>query len=107
MSEQTKFTFNGKESKNWSSDNEINELFLRNVHRFMTDRLRLSGHLFLNEVLDELALPRTSEGQLKGWLYEDGRVYSLWEETTRSGSDDIEIIFSVDGIIYDKIEGEK
>jgi len=35
------------------------------------EKLRANGHLFLNEVLDLLGLPRTEAGQAVGWVYFD------------------------------------
>jgi|SRR6478609_4214363 len=54
---------------NWSRDPEINMFFLKAVQTHMNDLLQLRGHLFLNEVLDALHMPRCSEGQVMGWVY--------------------------------------
>lgn len=55
----------------FSNDGEINLMFLRSVQNHMNNLLQVRGHLFLNEVLDELSIPRTYEGQLLGWATPD------------------------------------
>lgn len=112
MITETKFTvrYDRHTSRNWSSDPMINELFLRVIKNQMLDQLRARGHVFLNEVYDQMGLRRTSSGQLVGWLYfGDGEEVPLWEETSKQDKDgnSVYIIeFETQGVIYDKIEGE-
>lgn len=56
-------------SKCWQKDPEYNLMFLRDCQNHLNDRLRVTGHLFLNEVYDMLDIPRTKAGQVCGWLY--------------------------------------
>lgn len=58
----------GPDNLNYVQTWELNMMFLHQVERWCNDRLRVQGHFFLNEAFDELALPRTVEGQKKGWL---------------------------------------
>lgn len=90
-------------SRNWSSDPDINRIFLRTQNSYFADLLKTRGHLFLNEVYDALGLPRTSEGQLKGWI-QPGNTIKLWTERRIEGEDVVRIMFEIDGVIYDKIE---
>lgn len=53
----------------WSRDNETNMFFLKGVQSHMNNLLSIRGHVFLNEVLDALRLPRCREGAVMGWLY--------------------------------------
>ena len=56
-------------SRYWQKDSEYNLMFLRDCQNHANDRLRDTGHLFLNEVYDMLDIPRTKAGQVCGWLY--------------------------------------
>ena len=42
--------------------------YLKLVENQMNDILNIRRHVFLNEVLDRLGLPRTKEGQVLGWI---------------------------------------
>jgi Family of unknown function (DUF6353) len=103
-------------SRNWSESPDINLMFLRNVQNYMNDRLRIHGHVFLNEVYTELGLSHTKAGAIVGWRWnkdsgDDFIDFGIWEGTKevvneffngREGS--ILLDFNVDGVIYDKIE---
>ena len=43
--------------------------YLNNVQDQLNDKLRLQGHLFVNEVYDRLDFERTPEGQITGWIW--------------------------------------
>lgn len=94
--------YNETSSKNWSTDPAINVLFLTNVKSYMNDKLRMRGHVFLNEVLDELGMPRTREGQIVGWRA--GSRIEFWEGELPKDGSDILLKFNVDGEILDAIE---
>jgi hypothetical protein len=97
-------TFDDK-SRNWSEDPDINKLFCQSVLNFMADRLKAHGFLFLNEVYNELGLPRTSEGQLVGWLYSEKETWWVMESSTDGPEKDRIILkFYTHGVMYDKIE---
>lgn len=103
-------------SSNWSRDPDINLLFLRTVQNYCNDRLRSRGHMFLNEVYDELGLCHTQAGAVVGWRWNTGSGddhidFGIWEGTHevvndffngREGS--ILLDFNVDGVIYDKLK---
>lgn len=57
-------------NSNWTKSPQANYLFLKGVQQHMNNLLVWRGHVFLNEVLDALKIPRTREGQVTGWLYE-------------------------------------
>ena len=94
--------FNETSSQYWSSDPQINRLFLENVRNYMRDKLQMRGHVFLNEVFDQLGMPRTREGQIVGWRA--GSVIQFWDELPEDSSEDISLKFNVDGEILDAIE---
>lgn len=98
-------------SRNWSRDPDVNLLFLRSKQNYLNDRLRARGHVFLNEVYDELGLTHTTPGSVVGWRWNkdsgDDHIDFLRDVDRgffngREGS--ILLDFNVDGVIYNKIE---
>src|SRR6202008_3412470 len=57
-------------STEWDPPPGYNLARLRSVQEYCTIRLNSKGHLFLNEVFDELGLDRTPAGAVVGWLSE-------------------------------------
>jgi hypothetical protein len=88
-----------KTNINWQRSAERNEIFLQLQQNYFNDALLSRGHVFLNEVYDALGFPRSSAGQLVGWLYGEGVGCIKFMV-----SDDGMIDFNVDGEIYLKIE---
>jgi hypothetical protein len=56
-------------SPHYKKNATMNLYFLRSQQQYANDILKDRGHLFLNEVYDWLGIPRTTEGQLVGWVY--------------------------------------
>ena len=88
---------------------------LTEIQGWANRRLHKKGHLFLNEVFDQLGLSRTKEGAIVGWLKNgdgdgyvsfgdiEGSVYRVPDiERTRIQSN-VVVDFNVDGVIWDKI----
>ena len=61
-------TFDSR-SKLFTTEPGGNLPILQMKQSWLNDKLRAQGHLFLNEVLDALQLPRVREGQTAGWIY--------------------------------------
>jgi len=59
-------------STEWENNPEYNLMKVKQVQAWANDYLHANGYLFLNDVYDELGIPRTSEGQLVGWLVGHG-----------------------------------
>lgn len=55
---------------NWTRDPMRNYAFLKGVQQHMNNILSIRGHVFLNDVLDALGMPRQREGSVMGWLYD-------------------------------------
>lgn len=103
-------------SHNWSPDPDINLLFLRSVQNYCNDRLKARGHIFLNEVYDELGLSHTKAGSVVGWRWnknsgDDFVDFGIWDGTQEVVNDffngregAILLDFNVDGVIYDKLD---
>ena len=72
-----------EESVNWQPDPDINRLFLTGVIEHMRQLKQMRGHLFLNEVFDNLGMDRTFAGQTNGWW---GTEVSI---TIHPSSDDV------------------
>jgi type II secretory pathway pseudopilin PulG len=104
------FLFDETTSSEWQNSSEMNRTFLDLNQRYFNIRLNQRGHVFLNEVLDQLRLDHTPAGALTGWvkdskdgdsfidfgfydnnLFMNGQEKSVWLD------------FNVDGVIYDKI----
>ena len=81
---------------------------------FFNDLLLSRGHLFLNEVYDQIGIDRTKAGQVVGWVVsKDGDNFvdfGLFDGSTQekrmfvNGHENSVLLdFNVDGVIYDKI----
>lgn len=101
-------------NKNWESVGEYNWLFLKMKQSYFNDQLQARGHLFLNEVYDELGFERSKEGCVVGWVKGNGDNYvdlGIFQEHMEERIVDfmigrekaIWLDFNVDGLIYDKI----
>ena len=53
---------------NWSRNPENNYLFLKGVQNHANRMLEIRGHVFLNDVFDDLNIPRQGDAQVLGWL---------------------------------------
>lgn len=104
-------------STSWSKEPEYNLVFLKCQQNYANDMLRARGHLFLNEVYDMLGIPRSKAGSVVGWVMSrDGTsdnyvTFGIFDDewnvrdfvNGREGS--ILLDFNVDGVIFDKIDG--
>lgn len=55
----------------WTKDPEANLMFLRMQQDAATKRLKQQGWLLLNDVYDMLGIPRTKDGMVIGWVYDE------------------------------------
>lgn len=55
----------------WVRDAEANKFFLARQQDYANEKLQAKGHMFLNEVLDMLGIPRCRAGQTVGWVYDE------------------------------------
>ena len=106
--------FFDENSTAWTTDPEYNKLFLHHQQQRANDMLRARGHIFLNEVYDMLGVPRTSAGQLIGWVYDahnpvgDNYVdFGIFDISNRKFVNGFEksvlLDFNVDGNILDRL----
>ncbi len=113
------FCFSEQSSTMFKRNYDMNLNVLRSVERFSNDRLRWRGHLFLNEVLDDLGMQRTSAGAVVGWVYGPNEhndnndqvvifgIETPVNEEMQNAKDSMVqpfyLNFNVDGVIYDQI----
>jgi len=98
---------------------EANIMVLRQRENYLNDKLRMRGHLFLNEALEELGFDHTEAGATLGWLFKPGDAdhvgdsyvnFGIWEDDARDRLADLVIYgegifidFNVDGEIHRKL----
>lgn len=104
-------------SNEWDPEATYNLAKLRSVQELCTMILNSRGHIFLNEVFDELGLDRTPAGAVVGWLApkyggKDGFVdlgvlrpghEPEWLDFARGRENHILLDFNVDGEIWRNI----
>lgn len=97
-------------SRNFETNFDYNCMFLKAQQQFANDKLQTRGHLFLNEVLDDLDLPRTSAGQIVGWTkdgpdgYVNFRILEVERETEDGRHEPALLLdFNVEGNIWEKM----
>ena len=109
------FDFNAQTAPgNWEANTDYNFMFLKSVQNYCNDLLHSRGHVFMNEALDGLGLPRTPAGAVCGWILgagDDFVDFGFSEYFTDEYSDasqdgylkNIHLNMNVDGQIWDKI----
>ena len=92
-------------------------MFLRRVEDEPNRMLEHEGFLFLNDVYGMLGIPKTSAGQVVGWIYDedipngdnfvDFGIYNIdnpkANDFVNGYERSIVLDFNVDGVIYDKL----
>lgn len=100
----------------WKRDAYYNRMFVESQQAWANEKLRVRGHMLLNDVYDALGMERSQAGTIVGWLYDkDGNTEGdnyidfnifTYEDNFEfiNGSEfDVHLDFNVDGIINDKI----
>lgn len=97
-------------SRDYETNPDYNRMFLKAQQAFANDKLQTRGHLFLNEVLDDLDLPRTPAGQIVGWTkdgpdgYVNFRIVEVERETEDGRHEPALLLdFNVEGNIWEKM----
>jgi hypothetical protein len=104
-------------NQNWSRDPEYNLVFLKCQQNYANEMLRARGHVLLNDVYDQLGIPRSKAGAVVGWVVNrdskgDNYIsFGIFDHDTQEIRDfvngyegSILLDFNVDGVVYDKIE---
>nr|DAX58721.1 MAG TPA: hypothetical protein [Caudoviricetes sp.] len=99
----------------WDPNEDYTSQNLAAVQLWANRRLERKGHLFLNEVFDQLGLSRTREGAVVGWLKNgegdnyvsfgdfDASIYRVPSDDYTRVDSNFVVDFNVDGVIWDKI----
>lgn len=103
--------FDDVNSRYWRPSAEYNRFFLESQQRYANELLHSRGHVFLNEIYDNLGFEHTPAGSVVGWLRKgdgDGYIdFNLFELSARSFQlgyeQSIWLDFNVDGVIYEQI----
>ena len=108
------FIFDNFTTNRWSAHSLSNLNVIRSTEDWANRQLRLNGHLFLNDVLDELGMDKVPWGQIVGWIRgsregdsyiqivaDDQRAaFDLDDDTSNKP---IYLEFNCDGAIWTKI----
>lgn len=95
-------------SPRWQKNAEYNKIFLQAQQNYFNFTLQSRGHVFLNEVYDNLGIERTTPGAVVGWVlgnggddYIDFKMFETGNEAFVNGYErSILLDFNVDGPIY-------
>jgi hypothetical protein len=99
-------------SREFVKSADYNRSFLNAQQNWWNQRLNAYGHVFLNEVLDNLGFDRTEAGAIVGWTldgegdgYIDFGLFDPINERFMAGNERVAYLdFNVDGPIFHKIE---
>lgn len=99
-----------QKSRNYETNMDYNRMFLKAQQQFANDKLQTRGHIFLNEVLDDLDLPRSPAGQIVGWTadgpdgYVNFRILEVERETEGGRHEPALLLdFNVQGDIWSQM----
>jgi hypothetical protein len=87
--------FKSDTSTQWQDNADRNITFVRLMMAYAKDKLAAQGHLFVNDVLYELGMPKTPEGQVLGWVRKNNGP--LWD--IAQGDKDVHIALHIDGVV--------
>lgn len=102
-------------SSQFEKDPRFNWLYLKKKRDYFNDLLHSRGHVFLNEVYEELGFDHTSYGAVVGWVAKknggEGDNYisfgpwceKLSDVEAAGYNESIPLDFNVDGVVYDMI----
>ena len=100
----------------WRKSPGYNSMFVRSQERYWNQRLRIDGHVFLNQVYESLGLPHTTAGAVVGWIFDpsagdepqidfgllNGDI-EAYRDFLNGRERSVLLDFNVDGLIYDMI----
>lgn len=72
----------------WRNDATHNMTFVKTSLNYCYEKFRAQGHLFLNEVYQELGLILTRQGQVAGWILDEKYMKdTMWTVSTYDDCD--------------------
>lgn len=109
LSSDYAFYFDSK-SKDYDKNIDYNRTFLNAQEKFANDKLSINGFIFLNEILDDIGMPRIPAGQIVGWTskgpdgYVSFRIKEVERDTGNGYTENVLVIDpNVEGNILDKM----
>lgn len=93
-------------SLDWTKSRKYNVVLLKAIEHHCNFMLKVRGHLLLNDVFDELNMPRTKEGSMVGWMYDEKHYvdnFICFDINERGTHPNVVLNFNVDGEILSKI----
>lgn len=113
LSDTSRWWDESRANHGWDPNPNFSKMFLRGKLTYLNELLHDRGHLFLNEVYEELGYDHTSVGAMVGWIDTPERdkqidfgIYADTEDArafVNGKTNRILLEFNVDGIIWDKI----
>ncbi len=98
-----RFFYDDASSQFSHNDPEYNKLFLDSKEKMFNELLLANGHVFLNDVLVALDIPKVPVGQLVGWTDCGGNIdFGLYKGPQDMG-ECVLLNFNVQGYIYNQI----
>lgn len=102
-------------NKEYKKDAELNRIFIEAQQHYFNHVLQTRGHVFLNEVYENLGFEHSSPGSIVGWVinqdgdnYIDFGMYKAHSARFINGDERAIILdFNVDGVIWNLIEEAK
>lgn len=102
----------------WSKSPEYNFTYLKGKQAWFNNLLQMRGHVFLNEVYDELGIARSEAGSVVGWVIGDEGDnfidFGIFKgenpkirDFVNGREQSILLDFNVDGVIYDKLPADR
>lgn len=96
---------------NWKPEPEWNRIYIQAIQNQYNHVLQSRGHVFLNEIYDDLGFEHTPEGAVVGWLlggngdnHIDFSIFTPINANFVNGDGTGCLLdFNVDGVIYDQI----
>jgi hypothetical protein len=102
----------------WTRDAEYNRNFIELQRRFLNDKLKSRGYLYLNEVYEALGFQKTKAGHVVGWIYDEEHpigdnyvdffIFDLHDENKRAFVNGYEksiwLDFNVDGNVWELMQ---
>lgn len=109
--------FFDESSPSWNKEPEYNLIFLKAQQNYWNDKLKARGHVFLNEIYEELGLQHSKAGAIVGWVWNpddptrdnfiDFGIFNdrqVARDFVNGFEGSVLLDFNVDGVIYDLID---
>ncbi|MDD3229740.1 MAG: DUF6353 family protein [Oscillospiraceae bacterium] len=97
--------------KEWTNRSDYNLMRIKAQEDYFNNMLKIRGHVFLNEIYDQLGMERTKAGQIVGWVFGAGGDniidFGIYAECNKDfvnmKTPNVLLDFNVDGVVYDLI----